>query len=185
MESNVDPASIVIASPPTPSWRQEARMLSIVTAPIAAGFLAEMAMNFSDTLIIGRVVGGIALGAVSLAAHVLFSLLFACMGVISVVGAFAAQRHGAADPVALARTIRPGFWVATMLSLPAMVVGWYLSAVLRWFGQDAQVVAIADDYLKGLVWCFLPYMWFSVLRNFLTALHRTVSTMVISVAAIG
>ncbi len=185
MEPNVHVATTVIASPLTPSWRQEARTLTKITAPIAAGFLAEMAMNFSDTLIIGRVVGGIALGAVSLSAHVLFSLLMACMGVISIVGAFAAQSHGAGDPAALARAIRQGFWVATMLSLPAMVIGWYLPTILRWLDQDAQIVAIADDYLKGLVWCFLPYMWFTVLRNFVTALHRTISTMVISVAAIG
>jgi len=185
MEPNVHVAATVIASPVAPSWRQEARTLAKITAPIAAGFLAEMAMNFSDTLIIGRVVGGIALGAVSLSAHVLFSLLVACMGVISIVGAFAAQSHGAGDHAALARNIRQGFWVATLLSLPAMVIGWYLPAVLRWLGQDARVVAIADDYLKGLVWCFLPYMWFTVLRNFVTALHRTISTMVISVVAIG
>ena len=185
MEPSLHAATTVIAWPVAPSWRQEARTLAKFTAPIAAGFLAEMAMNFSDTLIIGRVVGGIALGAVSLSAHVLFSLLMACMGVISVVGAFAAQSHGAGDASALARNIRQGFWVATMLSLPAMVVGWYLPAILRWLGQDAQVVAIADDYLKGLVWCFLPYMWFTVLRNFVTALHRTVSTMVITIAAIG
>ena len=185
MEPNVHVATAVSALPGAPSWRQEARTLAKITAPIAAGFLAEMAMNFSDTLIIGRVVGGVALGAVSLSAHVLFSLLVACMGVISIVGAFAAQSHGAADPAALARAIRQGFWVATMLSLPAMVIGWYLPAVLRWLGQDPQVVAIADAYLKGLVWCFLPYMWFTVLRNFVTTLHRNVSTMVISVAAIG
>jgi MATE family multidrug resistance protein len=185
MEPNVHAATTVIASPAPPSWGREARTLVKITAPIAAGFLAEMAMNFSDTLIIGRVVGSVALGAVSLAAHVLFSLLMACMGVISVVGAFAAQSHGAGDPVALARAIRQGFWVATILSLPAMIVGWYLPPIMAWLGQDAQVVAIADDYLKGLVWCFLPYMWFTVLRNFVTALHRTVSTMVITIAAIG
>jgi MATE family multidrug resistance protein len=185
MEPGVHVATAVTASPVPPSWRQEARTLATITAPIAAGFLAEMAMNFSDTLIIGRVVGGIALGAVSLSATVLFSLLVACMGVISIVGAFAAQSHGAGDSAALGRTVRQGFWVATMLSLPAMVIGWYLPAVLRWLGQDARVVAIADEYLKGLVWCFLPYMWFTVLRNFVTALHRTISTMVISMAAIG
>ena len=185
MASDVHATTTVTVSPAPPSWGQEARTLAIITAPIAAGFLAEMAMNFTDTLIIGRVVGGVALGAVSLSAHVLFSLLVACMGVISIVGAFAAQSHGAGDPVALARVIRQGLWVATMLSLPAMVVGWYLSAILAWLGQDPRVVAIADDYLKGLVWCFLPYMWFTVLRNFVTALHRTVSTMVITIAAIG
>jgi MATE family multidrug resistance protein len=170
---------------PLPSWRAEASTLCRITAPIAAGFLAEMAMNFSDTIIIGRFVGGVALGAVSLSAHVLFSVLIACMGVVSIVGAFAAQSHGAGDAAALARAIRQGFWVATLLSLPAMVVGWNLAPVLRWLGQDARVVAIADDYLKGLVWCFLPYMWFTVLRNFVTAVARTMSIMVITVAAIG
>ncbi|MGH6930685.1 MAG: MATE family efflux transporter, partial [Dongiaceae bacterium] len=157
----------------------------MITAPIAAGFLAEMAMNFSDTLIIGRAVGGIALGAVSLAAHMLFSVLVAGMGVISIVGAFAAQSHGARDPAAVSTTVRQGFWVATMLSVPGTALGWYIAPILRWLGQDEEVVAIADDYLKGMVWCFLPYMWFTVLRNFVTALHVTVSVMVISVAAVG
>jgi MATE family multidrug resistance protein len=175
----------VIAPAATPSWQRESRVLCVVTAPIAAGFLAEMAMNFSDTLIIGRAVGGVALGAVSLAAHMLFSVLVACMGVISIVGAFAAQSHGARDPAAVSRTIRQGFWVATILSIPGTAIGWYLAPILRWLGQDDEVVAIAGDYLKGMVWCFLPYMWFTVLRNFVTALHLTVSVMVISVAAIG
>ena len=79
MESGVRVATTVTASPLAPSWPYEVRTLARITAPIAAGFLAEMAMNFSDTLIIGRVVGVIALGAVSLSAQVLFSLLFACM----------------------------------------------------------------------------------------------------------
>src|SRR5262249_13359474 len=116
---------------------------------------------------------------------VLFSLLVACMGVISIVGAFAAQSHGAGDPLALARTIRQGFWVATMMSLPAMVVGWYLSAILAWLGQDARVVAIADDYLKGLVWSSLRYMCSRLRRTSVPALPRAVSPMVITVAAIG
>jgi multidrug resistance protein, MATE family len=185
VDQSVPVAPSLMASASTPSWGRESRTLCLITAPIAAGFLAEMAMNFSDTLIIGRTVGGIALGAVSLAAHMLFSVLVACMGVISIVGAFAAQSHGARDPAAVSKTIRQGFWVATMLSVPGTVLGWYLAPILLWLGQDEEVVAIADDYLKGMVWCFLPYMWFTVLRNFVTALHVTVSVMVISVAAIG
>jgi multidrug resistance protein, MATE family len=185
VDQSVPVAPTLIAPAPTPSWRRESRTLCVITAPIAAGFLAEMAMNFSDTLIIGRAVGGVALGAVSLAAHMLFSVLVACMGVISIVGAFAAQRHGARDPAAVSTTVRQGFWVATILSVPGTALGWYIAPILRWLGQDDEVVAIADDYLKGMVWCFLPYMWFTVLRNFVTALHVTVSVMVISVAAIG
>ncbi len=185
MDQSVPVAPTLIAPAPTASWRLESRTLCVIAAPIAAGFLAEMAMNFTDTLIIGRAVGGIALGAVSLAAHMLFSVLVACMGVVSIVGAFAAQSHGARDPAAVSKTVRQGFWVATILSIPGTAVGWYIAPILRWLGQDEEVAAIADDYLKGMVWFFLPYMWFTVLRNFVTALHLTVSVMVISVVAIG
>lgn len=184
MEQGLSFVDTRIPPPLTPSWRAEARSISRLTAPIAAGFLAEMAMNFSDTIIIGRAIGAFAIGAAGIAAHVLFSLLIVCMGVISVVGALAAQSHGARDPAGLARVVRQGFWVATALSLPATLAGWYLSPLLRWLGQDEQVVAIADDYLKGLVWCFLPYMWFTVLRNFVTAVGRTVCVMLIAITAI-
>src|SRR5215510_9788659 len=84
----------------------ETRVLIAVAAPIAAGFFAEMAMNFTDTLIIGRNVGSLALGAVGLSANLLFSLLMVCMGVISMVGAFAAQAHGAGDRAAISNTVR-------------------------------------------------------------------------------
>lgn len=184
MERGLSIAEARVPPPLTPSWRTEARAVSLLTAPIAAGFLAEMAMSFTDTIIVGRTIGAHAIGAVGIAAHVLFSLLVVCMGVVSVVGALGAQSHGAGDPLGVARVVRQGFWVATVLSLPATLAGWYLAPLLRWLGQEEQVVEIADDYLKGLVWCFLPYMWFTVLRNFVTALGRTVCVMVIAVTAI-
>src|SRR5262245_65974153 len=101
MEPTVHAATAVIASPTTPSWGREARTLVTITAPIATGFLAEMAMNFTATLIIGRVVGGVALGAVSLSAHVLFSLLVACIGVTPFIGALCLQSSGAGKPATL------------------------------------------------------------------------------------
>src|SRR5262245_30212606 len=179
------PVAAPVAAAGTPAHGAEMRTLIAVAAPIAAGFFAEMAMNFTDTLIIGRNVGSLALGAVGLSANLLFSLLMVCMGVISMVGAFAAQAHGAGDRAAISHTVRQGFWVATFISVPATALGLNLAPVLRWLGQDAAIVAIADQYLSGLAWCFLPYMWFTVLRNFVTALARSTSVMVITVLAIG
>jgi len=185
MEHTVRAAGQVAATATAPSRGEETRVLIAVAAPIAAGFIAEMAMNFTDTLIIGRNVGSLALGAVGLSANLLFTFLFVSMGVISMVGAFAAQAYGAGDRAAISHTVRQGFWVATLLSLPATAIGWNLAPVLRWLGEDDEIVAIADQYLRGIVWCFLPYMWFTVLRNFVTALARSASVMVITVVAIG
>ena len=185
MENTVRAAEPVAVTDQYPSRGEETRVLISVASPIAAGFIAEMAMNFTDTLVIGRNVGSLALGAIGLSANLLFTFLFVSMGVVSMVGAFAAQAHGAGDRAAISHTVRQGFWVATFLSVPATIVGLYLAPVLRWLGEDEAVVAVADQYLRGLVWCFLPYMWFTVLRNFVTALARSTSVMVITIAAIG
>jgi MATE family multidrug resistance protein len=169
-----------------PSVRQEAWLLLKIALPIAAGFLAEMGMNFTDTLIVGRQIGPAAMAAVGLASGVLFSLLFVCMGVISMVGAFAAQALGAGEGERIGHIVRQGFWVALFLSLPATAFCFlYLGALLGRLGQPPEVVALAGDYLRGLAWCFLPYMLFTVLRNFVTALGRVASVMAITIGALG
>jgi len=179
------PVAAPAAAADTPAHGAEMRTLVAIASPIAAGFFAELAMNFTDTLIIGRNVGSLALGAVGLSANLLFSMIFVCTAVISMVGAFAAQARGAGDRKAISHTVRQGFWVATLLSVPATVLGLNLAPVLAWLDQDPAVVAFADQYLGGVAWCFLPYMWFTVLRNFVTALARSTSVMVITAAAIG
>jgi len=179
------PVAASLGNADMPPRGAETRTLIAIAAPIAAGFFAELAMNFTDTLIIGRNVGSVALGAVGLSANLLFSMIFVCAGVISMVGAFAAQAHGAGDRAAISHVVRQGFWVATLLSIPATVLGLNLAPVLAWLDQDPAVVAFADQYLRGVAWCFLPYMWFTVLRNCVTALARSTSVMVITAAAIG
>ncbi len=167
-----------------PSWRAELRALVVIAAPLAAGFLAEMAMSVTDTIIVGRL-GSIPLAGVGLAANLLFSALMVCMSVVSIVGVLAAEAHGSGQRGAISHAVRQGFWVATLLSVPAMVLGWNLAPILRWLGQEEPVIAVADAYLRGVVWCFLPYMWFTVLRNFVSALARPASIMVITIASIG
>jgi MATE family multidrug resistance protein len=184
METTEDLRAASAAGGYAPTPREEARVLVRIAAPLAAGFLAEMAMNVTDTIIVGRL-GNVELAGVGLAASVLFNVLFVCMAVVSIVGVLAAQAHGAGNPAAIGHAVRQGFWVATLLSLPAMLLGWYLPPILRWLDQDPAVIAVAQTYLHGLVWCFLPYMWFTVLRNFVSALARAGSVMIITIAAIG
>ncbi|MGH6961853.1 MAG: MATE family efflux transporter, partial [Dongiaceae bacterium] len=93
-----------------PSWRAELRALVVIAAPLAAGFLAEMAMSVTDTIIVGRL-GSIPLAGVGLAANLLFSALMICMSVVSIVGVLAAQAHGAGQREAISHAVRQGFWV--------------------------------------------------------------------------
>jgi MATE family multidrug resistance protein len=185
MDSSSLAAAPFAAPAETPSRAGEARTMLRITLPIAAGFLAEMAMHLTDTIIIGQHVGSVAFSAVSVSGNILWSVLFLAMAVVSIVGTLAAQAHGAGDRRAISHVVRQGFWIATALSIPATIIGWNMAPLLRIFGQEEEIVVIANGYMQALVWSFLPYMWFTVLRNFVTALARTVSIMAITVSAIA
>jgi MATE family multidrug resistance protein len=164
--------------------RAELRALLRISTPLAAAYLAEIAMAFTDMVIVGRL-GSVEFAAVGLAASVFFELLLVAVGVVSIVGVLAAEAFGAGNEAGVSRATRQGLWVALVLSIPGTLIGWYLAPILALTGQDMRVVTFADKYLHAVAWSFLPYLCFMVLRNFVSALSRTNSVMVIAVAAIG
>jgi MATE family, multidrug efflux pump len=166
------------------SLASELGALFAVTAPLAVSYIAEMAMSFTDTVVVGRL-GSLELGAVGLTATIFFSLLLACMGVISMVGVFAAEAHAKDDRDAVADTVRQGYWVSLLLAIPAMVLAWHLAPVLAWLGQDPAIIPLAEAYVRAVMWCFLPYLWVTVLRGFLTALSHTAPIMAITIASVA
>lgn len=166
---------------PTP--RQESAALARITAPLAAAFIAEMAMSVTDTLIVGHL-GSVQLAAVGLTANLVFLGLTICIHVLSIVGVLVAQNHAAGDDIAATNAVRMGFWVATLASAPAMLLCWYLAPVLRLFQQDEAVIVHAEQYARTVMWCVPTYLYFTVLRNFVTALARASSVMVITFASV-
>ena len=155
-----------------------------ISAPLAAGFLAEMGMNLTDLAIVGRL-GTISIAAVGLITAILFSILFVCMSIASVVSVLAASGHGAGDRAQVSAAVGQGFWVSVMLSIPGTALGWYLPDLLPWLGQDAEVIEASRPYSQALAFSILPYMLFSNLRCFATALARTGTLMAITIAALA
>jgi len=157
--------------------------LARVAGPLAAAYIAEMAISLTDTIIVGRL-GSLELAAVGITANMFFSLLFVAMSVVSVVAVLAAEAHARNDSDGVAHAVRQGFWVAVALSLPGLLVGWYIAPILRFLGQDAAILPFAQAYVRAVMWGFLPYLWFSVLRSQMTALGTTSSVFFITVASI-
>jgi MATE family multidrug resistance protein len=157
--------------------------LARVAGPLAAAYIAEMAISLTDTVIVGRL-GSLELAAVGITANMFFSLLFVAMSVVSVVAVLAAEAHAKNDPGGVAHATRQGFWVAVALTLPGLVIGWYIAPILRFFGQDPAILPFAEAYVRAVMWGFLPYLWFSVLRSMMTALGTTGSVFFITVASI-
>lgn len=163
---------------------RELRALLAIALPLAAAYLAEVAMMLTDMVIVGRL-GSVELAAVGLAGDLVFELLFICMGIASIVGVLVAQASGSGQPQFAGHAVRQGLWVATALSIAGTALCWNLASLLALTGQDPRVIALAEDYVHAVAWCFLPSMWFVVLRNFVTALSRARSVMVITIAAIA
>jgi MATE family multidrug resistance protein len=170
------------ATPPL-TIRQEGRKLSVVAAPLAAGFLAEMGMNLTDLAIVGRL-GTVSIAAVGLITAILFSVLFVSMSIASIVSVLAAAAHGAGDKAQVSNAVGQGFWISVLLSVPGTALGWYLPDLLPWLGQDPAVIEASRPYSQMLAFSILPYMLFSNLRCFAQALERTVSLLWVTVGAL-
>jgi MATE family multidrug resistance protein len=172
-----------LAAAPLLTIRQEGRKLSVVAAPLAAGFLAEMGMNLTDLAIVGRL-GTVSIAAVGLITAILFSVLFVCMSIASIVSVLAAAAHGAGDKAQVSNAVGQGFWISVSLSVPGTALGWYLPDLLPWLGQDPAVIEASRPYSQMLAFSILPYMLFSNLRCFAQALERTVSLLWVTVGAL-
>ena len=140
--------------------------------PLTAAYVAEIGMFITDMIIVGRL-GSNELAAVGLAGDWFWVLLLIGMGVISIVGVFAGQCLGAGDRQGVIASSEQGMIAATAASIPVMLCVWYLGPVLSYAKQDPEVIRLITDYSRILTWAVLPALWFSVLRNYITALARS------------
>jgi MATE family multidrug resistance protein len=71
-----------------------------------------------------------------------------------------------------------------MVAVPAWLLLWRAEPVLLALGQDPQLAADAQTFMRELQWGFLPALGFIALRSFVTALERPIGAMMVTMAAI-
>jgi MATE family multidrug resistance protein len=166
-----------------PNWRREVRDTLLLTLPIAAALLAEMGMGVIDYSMSGHL-GPVALAAAGLGLQLLFTPMFWGMGAIAATGAVGAQAHGAGNAEAVSESMRQGFLMATLLSVPIMIIALVAIPLLPLVNKDAEVVEqVGRIILIGLPWIPLVY-WFTVVRNFVTVMQRPNIVTVCAVAGL-
>lgn len=164
--------------------KTELRHYFIIAIPLAAAYFAEFAMFIVTKMVVGKL-GYLSLAAVGIAGDLSFEILVILMAMLSIVGVLAAQAMGAGRNEDMGDAARQGFYVATALGLPAMLLIWNLDLALVLTGQDPLVVELAAEYIRGLTGAVLPVLWFAVLRNYVAVLAQTVSILVITLCAVG
>ncbi len=166
-----------------PKIWHESRRVSLLSIPIVATQLGQISNGFVDVMMVGRLgpaeLAGVALGN---ATYFLFALIG--IGILLAVGPMVSQAYGAGKHDPIGRTTRQALWLASLLSIPVLVIMW--NAKLPWnlMQQDATTMAYAEGYLQAAMWGFLPFMWFNALRNFVEAIARPLPITIIIVMGI-
>ncbi|MEM9060293.1 MAG: MATE family efflux transporter [Pseudomonadota bacterium] len=167
-----------------PSRRVEASTLLRIAAPLAAAYLAELAMSLTTKSVVGQL-GYRELAAIGLAADTASELIVILSGLLSVVGVLVAQAEGAGRKADAGLAARQGLIVATALGVGATVLVWKLDALLAFTGQDPEILALMAGFLGPLSLSVMPVLWFFALRIFVASLAKTSAVMAITVAAVG
>jgi MATE family multidrug resistance protein len=156
-------------------WRVEAKATLALAVPLALSQIAQIAIQTTDIVMMGWL-GPESLAAGALAVNVFFLQLVFGMGVVTAVSPIAAQivgRPGRRGKVReIRRAVRQGFWVAASIAVPAMIVCWHVRPILIGLGQDPRLAALAEPYMRGLLWAMPAALGFIVLRCFVSALSR-------------
>ena len=155
------------------TWAMEARATLSLAWPLVLTNVAQVALGFTDVIMMGWLGPG-ALAAGALATNLNFAFLIFAIGLVTATSPLIAielgrSRHSVRD---VRRSVRQGLWVAVSISVPVWIVLWHGEGILLAMGQEPALAHEAAGYLHTLQWGILPFLFYVVLRNFVSALER-------------
>lgn len=143
-----------------PQWGQHLRALVKIAAPLSFSQLSEMAMNVTDTVLLGS------LGATALAVGGMTTNLFFCtfitfqaaLGGASILISRARGRAFAAQDALedLSGIVSSGVVLALLLCLPVLAILLPAGSLLAFFNEPSQIVIQGSRFMHLLLWALLP-----------------------------
>jgi len=146
----------------------EGRAFLKLALPLAIAQIAQFAVGFVDTIMMGRL-NTASLAAGGLASTTFQMALAVVTGFVMSVGVLAAEAYGAGNKQKLAGLARQGLWLALLLGVPYMLLLWNMRPVLRVLQQPEAVIGLAQQYFSWIALGVLPAMSFAMLRGYLSA----------------
>ncbi|XWK86016.1 MAG: MATE family efflux transporter [Phormidium sp.] len=161
-----------------PSISSEIRATLHLGIPLAAAQLAQSLTALVDTVMMG-LLGSQTIAAGGLGAVTFSILLLVTSAIVSAVSPLVAEAYGANKNQMVKCVVCQGLWLAIICGIPISLIIFYGKPLLLFFGQDANTVAITEEYLQAIAWGFLPAVAFAVLRNFVSGVSQPRPIMVI------
>jgi MATE family multidrug resistance protein len=160
------------------------RRILVAGIPLSGVYVADLATESTDTAMVGRL-GADFVAAVGLGGTL--ALIFAsfCMALPGMVGVLVAERAAAGDRDGAAQAVQHGIWVALALTPPGLLFLSQVGPLLRLTGQDPAIADLAAAYAMALGTALFPWMAFSVLDYFVTALNRPTIALILAWIGVG
>lgn len=150
--------------------------------PLIGSHIAQMAIGMTDTIMLGwydvEALAGLVLANSMFIVMFLFGSGFA-FAVMPLVAAAAE----AGDQTRIRRVTRMGLWISAGFALAAVPVFWFSAPLLEAAGQNPELAAKAQSYLRIMGWSIIPALTVMVLKSYLSALERTRVQLFVTVSA--
>ncbi|MBL0511715.1 MATE family efflux transporter [Aeromonas media] len=156
----------------------EAKQLVRLASPILVAQVAQIAMNFVDTVMAGQV-SAVDLAAVSVASSFWLPIILLVQGIIMALTPIVSQLNGARKRDEIRPAVHQGFWLALMVTPIAMLALYFSPLALQFMDVDPVMAEKTAGYLHAILWGLPAFVLFQVLRNFSEGLSHTMPTMVI------
>jgi MATE family multidrug resistance protein len=143
-----------------------------LAVPVVIVQVGMMAMGVVDTVMVGHI-SAQALAAVALGNLYFFTLAVFALGTLMVLDPVVAQAVGAGDRPAMARAVQRGVIIASVLTIPAVLLLTSATTVFRLAHQPAEVIPQAAAYAIRTAPGTFPFLLFVVFRQSLQSMGRT------------
>ncbi|HEX8191825.1 MAG TPA: MATE family efflux transporter [Allosphingosinicella sp.] len=167
-------------------WRDEARATLALAWPLILTNVAQALIHATDVVLLGWA-GARTLAAATLGVNVYIAFLIFGMGLMTAAAPMLAQelgarRHSVRD---VRRTVRQAMWAAVALVVPVWAIMWNTQMLLIAIGQDPELALGAQTFVRALMWGMLPYLFYLVLRSFISALERPIWSLIVGLVAVA
>lgn len=146
--------------------------LLVLGLPLIGSHLAQMAINITDTVMMGwysvEALAGMVLGS-----SFFFTLFLVGSGFAWAVMPLVAAACEKGEDTEVRRVTRMGIWASLGFGALVLPLTWFSAPILEALGQEPAIAAIAQDYLRIAGWGMLPALLVMVLKSYLSALERT------------
>lgn len=166
-------------------WRVETRATWLLAYPLILTNLASALIHATDVVLLGWV-GPDTLAAGALGVNIFNAFMVFGMGLVTAAAPMIAREIGGRFNSVrdVRRTVRQAMWAAVALVIPFWILLWNSEAILLCFGQDEELSANAAKFVRALQWGLLPFLFFLILRSFVSALEKPIWSLVIGGAGV-